>query len=168
MTEAEFLGLYRNCRTPLYQFVWRLTGSTATAEEVVHDSFLALLDGAAFDPAQGSVRTYLYGIARNLALRRLRLAGREAEEEEPTSPALDPLSEVLTSERAGLIAQAVRTLPTLQREALILFQWQELSLEEIARVTGSETGAVKARLHRARETLRNRLGPLLRPERRPA
>jgi RNA polymerase sigma-70 factor (ECF subfamily) len=49
----------------------------------------------------------------------------------------------------------------LQREALILFEYEDLSLDEIATVTGVEVGAVKARLHRARQALRRRLMPLL-------
>jgi DNA-directed RNA polymerase specialized sigma24 family protein len=55
----------------------------------------------------------------------------------------------------------VAALPPLQKEALILFEYEEFSLEEIAQVVGVEVGAVKARLHRARETLRRRLAPLV-------
>jgi RNA polymerase sigma-70 factor (ECF subfamily) len=59
------------------------------------------------------------------------------------------------------VARAVVALPPFQREALILFEYEELSLEEIAAVAGIETSAVKARLHRARETLRRQLAPLI-------
>jgi hypothetical protein len=59
------------------------------------------------------------------------------------------------------VAHAVLALPPFQREALILFEYEELSLEEIAAIAGIEAGAVKARLHRARETLRRRLAPLM-------
>ncbi|MBI4907812.1 MAG: RNA polymerase sigma factor [Acidobacteria bacterium] len=167
MSESDFLVIYKAHRTPLYQFVWRLTGSPHTAEEVVQESFLTILDGARFNSTRGSWRTYLFGIARNLAFRRMRLSQRELAEQESTSNLLDPLSEVLSSERSGLIAQAVGALPALQREALILFQWENLSLEEISVIADCEAGAVKARLHRARETLRHQLEPLLRPERKP-
>ena len=54
----------------------------------------------------------------------------------------------------------VAPLPPLQREALILAEYEELSLEEIARAVESETGTVKSRLHRARENLRRMLAPL--------
>jgi RNA polymerase sigma factor (sigma-70 family) len=55
----------------------------------------------------------------------------------------------------------VAALPPLQREALILAEYEEMSLEEIARATGVELAAVKSRLHRARENLRRLLAPLL-------
>jgi len=54
----------------------------------------------------------------------------------------------------------VRGLPLLQREVLILAEYEELSLEEIARAVESEVGTVKSRLHRARENLRRMLAPL--------
>jgi RNA polymerase sigma-70 factor (ECF subfamily) len=58
------------------------------------------------------------------------------------------------------VAQAVQALPPLQRETLILFEYEELPLEEIARTVDAEVGTIKARLHRARENLRRMLAPL--------
>jgi RNA polymerase sigma-70 factor (ECF subfamily) len=159
--ESCFLALYRRYRTPLFRFAWRLTGSVATAEDVLQECFLALLAGASFDVDRGSLRAYLFGIARNLALKRIRLVERESEELEDKEAELDPLENLLSAERSEIVARAVVALPPLQREALILFEYEELSLEEIAEVAGIEVGAVKARLHRARETLRSRLAPLM-------
>ena len=59
--------------------------------------------------------------------------------------------------------RAVAELPPLQKEALILFEYEDLSLDEIATIAEVEVGAVKARLHRARESLRRRLAPLFAP-----
>jgi RNA polymerase sigma-70 factor (ECF subfamily) len=159
--ESSFLALYRRYRTPLFRFAWRLTGSVATAEDVLQECFLALLEGARFDVDRGSLRAYLFGIARNLALKRMRLSERESEELEETEADLDPLEDLLSAERSEVVARAVLALPPFQREALILFEYEELSLDEIAAVAGIEAGAVKARLHRARETLRRRLAPLI-------
>ena len=64
-------------------------------------------------------------------------------------------------ERADAVSKAVQLLPVLQREALILAEYEDLSLEEIARMTGAELAAVKSRLYRARENLRRVLRPLL-------
>jgi RNA polymerase sigma-70 factor (ECF subfamily) len=160
-TEAAFLELYRRYRTPVFRFAIRLTGSTASAEDVTQECFLALLAGSAFDAARGELRTYLFGIVRNLALRRLRLADRECEEPEDIVSLQDTTTELISAERAQLVGQAIAELPALQREALVLFEYEDLSLEEIATVTGADVGAVKARLHRARQTLRRRLAPLL-------
>lgn len=162
--EASFLALYRRHRTPLFRFAWRLTGSTATAEDVTQECFLALLKAAGFRHQDGSMRAYLFGITRNLAFQRARLSDRETEELPDREGAPEQLEGVLSAERSDAVARAVGALPPLQREALILFEYEELSLDEIAQATGVDTGAVKARLHRARETLRRRLAPLM-PER---
>ena len=159
--EPAFLALYHRYRTPLFHFAWRLTSSVPSAEDVVQECFLALLRGGSFDPNRGSLRGYLFGITRNLALKRIRAAERECEEADETGAALDPLEDLLSAERSDIVARAVAALPSGQLETLILFEYEELSLEEIAEATGIEIGAVKARLHRAREALRRRLSPLM-------
>jgi RNA polymerase sigma-70 factor (ECF subfamily) len=161
--EAAFLALYRRHRTPAFRFAYRLTASSATAEDIVQECFLALLDRDAFDATQASLRTYLFGIVRHLAWKRSRLLARETDETDDRAAGVDPLRELLESERAGMVERAVAALPLLQREALVLFEYEELSLEEIAGITGADVGAVKARLFRARESLRRRLAPLLAP-----
>jgi RNA polymerase sigma factor (sigma-70 family) len=55
----------------------------------------------------------------------------------------------------------VARLPMLQREAIVLFTFEQLSLDEIAKITAIDAGAVKSRLHRARESLRAALAPFL-------
>jgi len=159
--EPAFRTLYDRYRTPLFRFVYRLAGSSDVAEDVTQECFLALIQGAGFDSARGPLRAYLFGMARNLVFRRLRLSERESGQEPDAAAPLDLLGQLLTSERAAMVAGAIRSLPALQREAIVLFEYEELSLEEISTVTGADVGAVKARLHRARESLRNRLSPLL-------
>jgi len=164
--EAAFMALYQRYRTPVYRFAWRLTRSVETAEDVTQECFIALLSGARFDARQGTLRGYLFGVARHIAFRRMRIDGREALEAGDAPEAADPggvLDSLLREERAQAVADAISMLPPLQREALILFEYEELSLEEIAQAAGVEIGAVKARLHRGREALRSRLQPLLAP-----
>lgn len=162
-SEPAFLALYERHRAPLFRFAWRLTGSVATAEDVTQECFLALLNGASFDAGHASLRTYLFGITRHLVHKRLRLAGRESDEPVDMTAPQDPLTDLLAEERSVLVARAVSALPPLQKEALILFEYEDLSLDDIAAITGADVGAVKARLHRARESLRRRLAPLLGP-----
>ncbi len=111
-------------------------------------------DGAAFDATQASLRTYLFGIVRHLAWKRSRPLERESDEVDDCAAGVDPLRELLESERAGMVERAVAALPLLQCEALVLFEYEELSLEEIAGITGADVGASKARLFRARESTR--------------
>lgn len=68
-----------------------------------------------------------------------------------------PMARVLDDELANEVEQAIAGLPPLQREALVLFEYQDLSLSEIATVVGADSNTVKQRLFRARETLRARL-----------
>jgi RNA polymerase sigma-70 factor (ECF subfamily) len=164
--EAAFLTLYRRHRTPIFRFAYRLTASAPEAEDIVQECFLALLGRDGFDARQGSLRTYLFGIVRHLAWKRSRLLDRETRETEEVderADIVDPLRDLLMDERAGKVERAVSSLPLLQREALILFEYEELSMEEIGAITGADVGAVKARLFRARESLRRRLAPLLAP-----
>jgi RNA polymerase sigma-70 factor, ECF subfamily len=158
--ETAFLELYRRYRSPLFRFAWRFTGSAPAAEDVTQECFLALLTGAGFNPKQGSLRAYLFGIARHLAMRRVRIEERELEEPADYAAPHDTLGDLIGQERSAAVERAVLALPPLQREALILFEYEDCSLEEIAQIAGVEVGAVKARLHRARETLRRQLSAL--------
>ena len=165
--QAAFVELYERHRNAVFRFAYRLLGSVETAEDVTHDCFLSLIrrpDG--FVASRAGLRTYLYGAARNLALKYFRNAGREdALEEmtlEPPVPVREqPLERVLTEELSHKVQEAVTSLPPLQREALVLFEYEGLALNEIAEIVGSDVGAVKARLHRARERLRSALRPYL-------
>lgn len=91
----------------------------------------------------------------------LRISDRESDEPAEVETDGSPFEDVLATERSESVARAVAALAPLQREALILFEYENLSLEEIAQATRVEIGAVKARLHRARENLRRRLAPLM-------
>ena len=91
----------------------------------------------------------------------MRVAVREAHELPDAAAPFDTLGAVLASERASLVERAIAELPPAQREALVLFEYENLSMEEIAEITGSEPGAIKARLFRGRESLRRRLAPLI-------
>lgn len=159
--EAAFVTLYSRHRAPVFRFAWRMTGSIEAAEDATQECFLTLARGSAFDAGRGSLQTYLFGIARHAVWRHLRIYEREAEELEETAAPPDMLANLLVAERLEIVRQAIASLPALQREAIILFEYEELSLDNIAAITGAEVGAVKARLSRARESLRKRLEPLL-------
>jgi RNA polymerase sigma-70 factor (ECF subfamily) len=165
--EAAFLILYERHRDAMFRFAYRLLGSVELAEDVTHDCFLSLMKRPRhFDPARASLRTYLYAATRNLAMKHFRKRGQEvAVEELPEEPqaaqALGPLGKLLDEELAVLVRRAIAELVPLQREALVLFEYEGLSLAEIAAIVGADVGTVKARLHRARVGLRRSLAPYL-------
>jgi len=163
--QRAFLELYERHRQPVFRFAYRLLGSIELAEDVTHDTFLSLIRRPdSFKKGRASLRTYLIAAARNLAFKHFRDTGRETTldeiaEEPRISEHQQPLSQVLEEELALKVREAVMSLPPLQREALILFEYEGLSLNEIASVTDSDAGAIKARLYRARERLKSMLRP---------
>ncbi|MDX6574567.1 MAG: polymerase sigma-70 factor, subfamily [Blastocatellia bacterium] len=160
---AAFQILYERYRDPIFRFAYRLLGSAEAAEDVAHDCFLGLIkDPGRFDSSKASLRTYLYAAARNQAAKRYQSFGRETAIEEladepRSADRKGPIALVLDNELAGEVERAIAALPPLQREALVLFEFEDLSLAEIAAVVGADSGTVKSRLFRAREKLRANL-----------
>ena len=70
--------------------------------------------------------------------------------------------ELVARSRAEMIVKAIHALPEKQRTALLMCRHEEFSYEEIARVVGCSLSATKSLIHRARETLKERLKPYLR------
>jgi RNA polymerase sigma-70 factor (ECF subfamily) len=148
-----------------------MLGSAPQAEDVTQECFLSILRRPeAFRAERASLRTYLCAIARHLALKQLRKRGQETLVDDPPEDASggarapagrDPLSRVIEEEAAEAVRAAVEALPPLQREAVVLFEYQDMSLADVAAVCDTDVGTVKSRLHRARERLRRTLTPLL-------
>ncbi|HXM47715.1 MAG TPA: sigma-70 family RNA polymerase sigma factor [Pyrinomonadaceae bacterium] len=160
---AAFQILYERYRDPIFRFAYRLLGSAEAAEDVTHDCFLGLIkEPRRFDSTRASLRTYLYAAARNQSAKRYQSFGRETALEEladepHSADRQGPMALVLEDELTGEVERAIASLPPLQREALVLFEYADLSLAEIAAVVGADSGTVKSRIFRARERLRGRL-----------
>jgi RNA polymerase sigma-70 factor (ECF subfamily) len=150
--ESEFEDIYRAHRDSVYRYARLLTGSPEAAEDIAHECFLSVVKGS-FQAGRSGARAYLLGAARRQAFKRYRGLEREVELVEVVAA---PSGE---SDLTAAVAAAVAALPPLQREAVLLFSWEGFSLEEIAEMTGAETGTIKSRLARARETLRRTLAP---------
>ncbi|MFN2454531.1 MAG: RNA polymerase sigma factor [Pyrinomonadaceae bacterium] len=167
--EAAFLLLYRLHRDTLFRFAYRMLGSVEVAEDVTQDCFLSVLkQPERFDETRASLRTYLCAAARNLALKHFRGLGRETALEDVPAETIvmasvpdEPLRRVIKAELIEKVRGAIENLPPLQREALILFEYEEFTLAEIAAIAGADMGTIKARLYRARQSLRRTLAPYL-------
>jgi RNA polymerase sigma-70 factor (ECF subfamily) len=159
--ETAFMLLFERHREAIFRVACRLTNSTAAAEDITQECFLGLLNASGrFDPAKGSLRTYLYGAVRNLARKYHGLREGEVDlDQTEIGEASEPFKAFLQEEQSLVIQQAISTLTIQQREALILFQYEELPLEEIGTILGIDIGAVKSRLHRARARLKRILTP---------
>ncbi len=155
MTPQQAFDQYHQA---VFSFAWRLTGRREVAEDLTQECFLTLLRAPRrFDEARGTMKTFLFAITRNLALKHYRDHGMEEGLDCAVVPAAKDSQ--VAWDVSSAVSAAVAALPQLQQEALILFQYEGLTLEEIAKVVGADAGAVKSRLHRARERLRQVLAP---------
>jgi RNA polymerase sigma-70 factor (ECF subfamily) len=142
----------------IYRFVYRLTGRPDLAEDITQDCFLAILrDPQRWNAARGGMKTYLFAIARNLAFKRYR--DDHSDQQLEQDRALSITDRRMDQELPVLVAQMVSQLPELQREALILFEYEGFQLNEISQIVNADVGVVKSRLHRAREKLKQVLAP---------
>lgn len=168
---AAFLKLYERHRGAVFRFAYRLSGTVETAEDITHDCFLGLIKKPEnFNPERAALRTYLFAAARNLWLKQLRKLGRETDidgfdDDQFVSVIKQPLRNVLDHELSRKVQEAVASLPPLQREALVLFEYEGFALSEIAVMVGADVGAIKGRLFRARERLKTALQPYLNTDR---
>jgi RNA polymerase sigma factor (sigma-70 family) len=159
---AAFEMLFRRYQRPLYRHLVHMLDDPAAAEDVVIETFQRLHVHRDGFRAGALVRPWVYTIARNLARNRRR-HGRllgwlslAAVEHEPRVPGPDGSRE----EVERRVAAALAALPARQCEACSLRLLADLSLEEIASVTGTSVGTVKSRLFYGQRRLRELLGDL--------
>jgi RNA polymerase sigma-70 factor (ECF subfamily) len=172
---SAFSELYHQYGHRVYNFAYRMLSVESVAEDVTHEAFLVLIEHPEqYRSERGSVLTFLCAIARHQIFRLFRRRGYEVESEfgddskqtgRPDESEQDPLTILLGQELAAEVAAAIGELSPLQREAIVLREFQELSYEEIARVTCADVSVVKVRLYRARQSLSRRLAPYLNSER---
>ena len=148
--------------TVLFRYLVRRVG-VDEADSLLGEVFrIAFEKRSTYDRAQPNARPWLYGIATNLLARHRR---REARRIHATArllarpaPDRDPADAIVADLDARRlwpkIADAVAELPEEERDALLLFVWEELSYEEIAVALGVPVGTVRSRLNRARVRLR--------------
>ena len=159
MTESDVRAAFEQNKDIVYRFAWRMTRSISAADDITQEVFLLLLRRPdRFDPSRGALGPFLIGVARNLARKWLHGESRWSDIDEDQF-SVEPIN-VENQEIADTVAAAVTSLPPLQREVLVLSQYEGFSAEEIARAINIEVGAVKARLHRARQNLKRMLSPL--------
>lgn len=152
------------------RYAQRRLGRDAGEEVAARTFESAFRARATFDLAFRSARPWLLGIATNLIRNHLRdedvrsrATARLGRREERWSDGEIDLAErrAESSRIAADVASAVATLDPRDRDALLLFAWEDLSYEEIAAALGIPIGTVRSRLHRARTRLRELLGDAL-------
>lgn len=157
---AEFFGYYA---PRLKSFMMRRSADAETAEELVQETMLAVWNRAGqYSTAKGSVTAWLYTIARNLRIDRLRkqpaqtmydIDDYEEKSDEPTGE-----EQLLTRERDEQVSQALDGLPKEQFDVISLSYLDDLTQAEIADRLNVPLGTVKSRMRLAYQKLRDVLG----------
>jgi len=172
---AAFEELVRRNSGHMLAVARRLLRSEEDARDAVQDAFMQAFRGLAKFEGQSRLSTWLHRIAINASLMRLRTRRRHPESPiddllpqfETDGHRSDPgpawrqssLAELEQAETRALVRERIDSLPETYRNVLILRDIEGLDTEEAATALGTTPGAVKVRLHRARQALRTLLDP---------
>ncbi|HEV2936313.1 MAG TPA: sigma-70 family RNA polymerase sigma factor [Streptosporangiaceae bacterium] len=140
----------------VYGCAVRVLGDNGAAQDVVQDVFVELwAHPDRYDPAVGTLRTYLTVLARHRAIDLVRSELRRIARQErdfrltPAPPAKGVSDDVLAAETASLVRGAVETLPASQRQVVELVYFEGLTCREVANAVGIPEGTAKSRLRLA-------------------
>ncbi len=157
---AAFENIVRRWQSPLVNLAYRFCRDRGRAEDMAQEAFLRAFRALSTWRRDGAFSTWLFALATNLYRTELRRIPVN------TLPLRDvtSLTEVRAADdedRDRAVRAAVYKLPAKYREAMILFYFHEMNVEQAARTLGLPEGTVKARLSRGRDILRGKLPRLL-------
>ena len=169
--DAALGNLMERHAEPLFHFLCRMTNNQDEANDLAQEAFVRAYRARASYHAEHRFTTWLYTIAANLARNHLRWRARHpavsldgsANDSDTSladtlpSGANDPSQTAEADERARAVRAAVARLPDDLREAIVLCEWEEMSMAEAAVVMNTTPKAVESKLYRARKLLRERL-----------
>lgn len=161
--EAAFGLLMDRWERPVKSVIARLVLNAAEAEELAQETFVRVWQQREKYRAGAAFRPWVFAIAVNLARNRLRWWRKRPEValeewtergDEGRNSGIAGGRTLELAERASAVRDAIAGLPADLREAIVLFEFQEMSHAEIAVAVGATPKAVETRIHRAREKLR--------------
>jgi len=163
--ESAFLILYERLKTGIFRYAYYMTGSRFAAEEVTQEVFLTLLQNRArFDPKQGDLGAFVFGIARNL----VRRIDRRERSFEPlpddaevlarlVGPTAESSDQLVQDQLIGNVRAAVASLPEHYRQVVVLCDLCEMTYADAATRMGCAVGTVRSRLNRGHKLLAEKL-----------
>lgn len=170
---SAFEALFRRHKGRIFNFALRLTGNRADAEDVTSEVFGQLFHKKFQDDGRAQLTTWLFTVARNACLSRLRSAKRVVSlwfrdstdggyvERDIPDDSAPPGAELGSREMAREVRRALLKLPIEQKEALILREYCQKDYAEIALILECSLEKVKVLIFRGRERLREEMGPLM-------
>jgi RNA polymerase sigma factor (sigma-70 family) len=157
---GELAILFERHHAALYNYYVRLTRQRDLSEDLVQEVFLRILKFRHTFRGEGAFTTWMYSIARNVRIDYARKWGRERpmtdEDHERAHEDLPSGDTAADGENVALLQQALSLLTPDKREVLILSRYQDLKYATIAEILGCSAEAVKARVHRAMNDLREK------------
>jgi RNA polymerase sigma-70 factor (ECF subfamily) len=172
--EAAFSEVVARYKVKIYNYVYRMTGSSEDAEDLTQEVFIRMYTSIESFRGQSSLNTWLFRIAGNLCIDRFRRAknhtpaysldepvGDAAQAHEVADHTYEPHRLLENVEMADQIQQALSRLPEKLRATLLLHDIEGMPYEEIAQIVGCPLGTVKSRLFNARMQLRQQLAGYL-------
>jgi len=154
--QSAIAALYEMYGERIFRYTYRMLNNRSDAEDATAETFLRVMKRSADLRADGAFRTWLFRIARNLCIDKLRQHSLLELPPDATYGA----GEDRTALRLA-VRQALNDLPSDYREPLILCDLEEISAREAADVLGISVPALKSRLYRGRRALRDKLGSAL-------
>ena len=170
--ESAFEQLIRLHERRVFGLLYRMLGTREEAEDVAQETFLSLHRHGRSFRSEARFSTFVYRVAANAALNRRRSLGRSRTRVErlqmrqaggddlPSAPRC-PEDATRGSEMTVLVQQALQRLVPAMRMPLVMYEMEGLSYAEIASSLAVAEGTVKSRIHRARQTLRRELAPVV-------
>lgn len=173
--ESAYRELVDRLEKPLINFLYRFVGERQAAEDLFQETFVRVIRRLADFRPEATLTTWIYTIARNLALDHLKARRRHREvsldrpaaggggrvlcfNEALRSEGPGPAGEAEAAEAGTRVARALAGLRPAKREALALRVYGGLSYAEVARVVGAPVGTIKFRVHEALGDLSRALG----------
>lgn len=155
---SELTALFDRYQVNLYNFFLRLTGDRAASQDLTQNLFYRVIRyRQTFQPAQGTFRSWIYRMARNVHVDYCKQAAREPgrlTDPEAVEEGLAEQTSGYTQDQFQRLDEAMERLDVDQREVLVLSRYQGLKYEEIARIRDSSVAAVKVQVFRALKQLR--------------
>lgn len=151
--ESALGGIYEIYGERIFRYTYRMLGNRSDAEDATAETFLRVLRRSAELRADGAFRTWLFRIARNLCIDKM----RQHKLLELPPDGLVHSNEDKTALRMA-VQQALKDLPQEYRDPLILCDLEDISAKEAAEVLKISVPALKSRLYRGRRALRDKLG----------
>jgi RNA polymerase sigma-70 factor, ECF subfamily len=152
MDQDTFRALYERTARPLWVFLWRRTGDSQLADDLLQETYFRFLRTRGRYESDAHRRNYLFRIATNLANDNYRRHKEHVPLSEEAEEGLyrQTRGAAESSQRRTDLQRAMSQLPTRQRDALWLAYVEGSSHEEIAEVLGLKVGSIKLLLFRAR------------------